>query len=71
MKSDPGTYALILQCDSKVSAQIGHWGQIEILPGYYLYAGSAFGPGGMRARASRHLRTDKPMQLNCSYQPPR
>ena len=67
MKSDPGTYALILQCDSKVSAQIGHWGQIEILPGYYLYIGSAFGPGGVRARVSRHLRKDKSKHWHIDY----
>jgi len=27
--------------------------------GWYLYAGSAKGPGGMRARVSRHMRADK------------
>ncbi len=29
--------------------------------GRYLYVGSAHGPGGIRARARRHLRTDKPV----------
>lgn len=28
-------------------------------PGIYVYCGSAFGPGGIRARVERHLRTDK------------
>lgn len=28
-------------------------------PGFYVYAGSAFGPGGIRARVGRHLRADK------------
>ena len=28
-------------------------------PGLYVYAGSAFGPGGIRARVGRHLRMDK------------
>ncbi|MGI9372862.1 MAG: GIY-YIG nuclease family protein, partial [Hyphomicrobiales bacterium] len=27
--------------------------------GWYLYAGNAGGPGGLRARVSRHLRTEK------------
>jgi Uri superfamily endonuclease len=60
MKSDPGTYALILQYDSKASTQIGRWRQIDLEPGYYIYIGSAFGPGGVRARVSRHCRGDKP-----------
>ena len=29
--------------------------------GRYLYAGSAHGPGGIRARARRHLRPEKPV----------
>ena len=29
--------------------------------GRYAYAGSANGPGGLRARIARHLRADKPM----------
>ncbi len=67
MKSDPGTYALILQCGSNVSVQIGHWRQIDILPGYYIYNGSAFGPGGVRARVLRHLRMDKPKHWHIDY----
>jgi Uri superfamily endonuclease len=27
-----------------------------MIPGWYLYVGSAFGPGGLRARCLRHLR---------------
>ena len=32
-------------------------GRLE--PGGYLYCGSAKGPGGLKARIARHLRTDK------------
>ena len=60
LKSQPGTYALILQNDSQARIQIGRWREIGILSGYYIYIGSAFGPGGVRARVSRHLRKDRP-----------
>lgn len=30
-----------------------------LAPGWYVYAGSACGPGGIRARLARHFRPDK------------
>jgi Uri superfamily endonuclease len=47
--------------------QIGRWREIDIQPGYYIYVGSAFGPGGVRARVSRHCRTDKPKHWHIDY----
>ena len=67
MKPDPGTYALILKCDSNASMQVGHLGEIALRPGYYIYIGSAFGPGGVRGRVSRHLREDKPRHWHIDY----
>ncbi len=41
--------------------QIGRLGFFEVVRGYYIYVGSAFGPGGLRARLSHHLQsTSKP-----------
>jgi Uri superfamily endonuclease len=34
---------------------IGKLGWMHVIPGYYIYTGSAFGPGGLRARLARHL----------------
>lgn len=67
IKAEPGTYALILCCPSPVSIQVGRWRKIEIQAGYYVYVGSAFGPGGVRARVSRHLRADKPKHWHIDY----
>ncbi|HCV26274.1 MAG TPA: DUF123 domain-containing protein [Candidatus Latescibacteria bacterium] len=50
----PGTYVLILQASARKHFRIGKLGMIEIHPGYYLYVGSARGPGGLAARVSRH-----------------
>jgi Uri superfamily endonuclease len=47
--------------------QIGRWGRIIIDPGYYIYVGSAFGPGGVRARVSRHFRKTKPKRWHIDY----
>lgn len=67
MESTPGTYALILKSPSRAKAQVGRWGQLEIVPGYYVYVGSAFGPGGVRARVLRHRRRLKPEHWHIDY----
>jgi Uri superfamily endonuclease len=35
--------------------------------GVYIYAGSAKGPGGLRARIGRHLRRDKPLRWHIDH----
>jgi Uri superfamily endonuclease len=61
MRSEAGTYAVIFQCLSKATQQVGKWGMISLKEGYYIYVGSAFGPGGVKARVSHHIRsTTKP-----------
>jgi len=52
--AQPGTYALILAADAHETVQIGRLGALRLQPGYYVYVGSAFGPGGLRARVGRH-----------------
>jgi Uri superfamily endonuclease len=67
MKSQSGTYALILRSHSIAKIQVGRWGQFDIGPGYYVYVGSAFGPGGVRARILRHCRKSKPKHWHIDY----
>lgn len=67
MKPAPGTYALILQCDSIARVQVGRWGKLQLQPGYYIYVGSAFGPGGVRGRVSRHFRKTKAKHWHIDY----
>jgi len=57
LRHDPGTYALILASTARHSVQIGKLGRLTLRPGFYVYVGSAFGPGGLRARVSHHTRT--------------
>jgi Uri superfamily endonuclease len=39
------------------------------VPGYYVYVGSALGPGGVRARVLRHCRTNKSEHWHIDYLP--
>ena len=50
----PGTYARILSCVSNACIQLGRLGMMQLQHGYYVYLGSALGPGGLRARIAHH-----------------
>jgi Uri superfamily endonuclease len=50
-----GTYILITSVAQARRLQVGSLGRFELIPGYYAYLGSAFGPGGLRARIAHHL----------------
>jgi Uri superfamily endonuclease len=51
-----GTYVLALWLDAPREIAIGRAGVFHFPAGWYLYTGSAFGPGGLRARLARHWR---------------
>ncbi len=51
----PGTYALHLELPAPTDIEVGRLGPIRFDSPYYLYFGSAFGPGGLRARLRHHL----------------
>ena len=67
MERQPGTYVLILRADREAAVQVGRWGSIRVEPGYYLYVGSALGPGGVQARVERHFRRDKALRWHIDY----
>jgi Uri superfamily endonuclease len=54
---------------NKASAplQIGKLGLIELIPGYYIYIGSAFGPGGIAARTAHHRKTQPRPHWHIDY----
>ena len=54
MKPEGGTYALILFCPRDKLIHIGKLGALELRRGFYVYVGSALGPGGVRARVAHH-----------------
>lgn len=57
MRPQTGTYALALSCSSNAVLEVGRLGRLQLQPGYYLYIGSAFGPGGVQARVRHHLKS--------------
>ncbi len=52
----PGTYALLLSSAVEGVLAIGRLGGLPLQRGFYLYIGSALGPGGLRARLAHHRR---------------
>jgi len=56
----PGAYALLVEVRIPVTLP-PRCVASELLPGRYVYVGSANGPGGIRARCRRHLRAEKPI----------
>lgn len=56
MQSLPGTYTLIFSSSRKEQISIGKLGTLQLKPGFYVYIGSAFGPGGLKARIAHHCR---------------
>ena len=59
IETGPGSYALCLLVEQTVQIQVGNAGVFDFLPGIYIYAGSAQGPGGVSARLNHHLHLAK------------
>lgn len=56
---EAGAYSLTFRLDGPMILPIATLRNPVLAAGDYVYAGSAFGPGGIRARVTRHLRADK------------
>ena len=50
-----GTYALLLSSARNAVIRVGRLGELRLRRGFYVYVGSALGPGGVRARVAHHL----------------
>jgi Uri superfamily endonuclease len=57
--TEPGAYLLIMETSDPVPLEIRPLATAGLPAGRYAYAGSACGPGGIRARVIRHLKADK------------
>lgn len=51
-----GAYVLELHLEAHLTLAVGRLGTVLLPAGYWRYFGSAYGPGGLRARVLRHLR---------------
>ena len=67
MRNSPWTYALVLKSSSYRWIEIGKLGKFLTQPGYYVYAGSALGPGGLKARIAHHARISQRPHWHIDY----
>jgi len=65
--SKSGTYVVLFQAPDPRFITAGSLGRLHVRPGFYLYVGSAFGPGGLRARLSRHLEGGRSRHWHVDY----
>jgi Uri superfamily endonuclease len=67
LQSTPGTYALLLMLQAPIELRVGRLGRIHFEPQFYVYFGSAFGPGGLRARIAHHLHPARRAHWHIDY----
>lgn len=67
LPAEKGTYVLLLYSPGEAHLQIGRLGQLALRKGWYAYVGSAFGPGGLRARLRHHLRVTEHPRWHLDY----
>jgi len=65
--AEPGSYILLLHAAQPRRAELGRFGSRQLDIGWYLYVGSAFGPGGLRARLGHHLRASPRPHWHIDY----
>lgn len=65
--NDQGTYALLFKCTRPFQALAGKLGLINVSAGYWIYVGSAFGPGGLRSRLAHHLKLSQCPHWHLDY----
>jgi len=64
---EKGSYLLGISLGESITLAIGRLGRFALAAGYYVYAGSAQGPGGLSARLARHRRREKRLHWHVDY----
>ena len=62
-----GSYILWLKLNRKRRISVGRLGEHLFQPGFYAYTGSAFGPGGLKARLGHHLKKSERPHWHIDY----
>jgi Uri superfamily endonuclease len=63
----PGTYVLLLRNPKRKQITVGRLGLHDFSKGWYLYVGSAFGPGGVAARCGHHRQISERPRWHIDY----
>jgi Uri superfamily endonuclease len=61
------TYILVLRLTKPRRLRIGRLGLRSFPAGFFLYVGSAFGPGGLKGRMGHHLRGTRRCRWHIDY----
>jgi Uri superfamily endonuclease len=64
---EKGAYILIVALAQMKRMEIGRLGKFDVIPGFYAYVGSAWGPGGLRARIAHHLESSAAPHWHIDY----
>ncbi|MDH7488297.1 MAG: GIY-YIG nuclease family protein [Anaerolineae bacterium] len=67
MHMDKGVYLLVLHLPQARSVDVGALGKFHFPAGWYVYVGSAHGPGGLGARLRRHRSQQKALRWHVDY----
>lgn len=67
LPATPGAYVLIIELTAPTPVRLRTLSEAVLPPGRYAYAGSARGPGGIRARVRRHMRADKKLHWHIDH----
>ncbi len=67
MLAKHGTYALVMACASGQRIEVGKLGPLHLQSGFYVYVGSAFGPGGLKARIAHHAKISERPHWHIDY----
>jgi Uri superfamily endonuclease len=56
-----------MRCSSDQQIEVAKLGRLHLRPGYYVYVGSAFGPGGLKARIAHHMKISEKPHWHMDY----
>ena len=59
LPTEPGAYVLLIELADNLVVKLSGRAEVTLSSGYYLYCGSARGPGGIKARVGRHMQREK------------
>jgi len=59
---EPGAYLLLVTLRTMLTVALPGRNAVALPAGRYLYCGSAYGPGGVRARLRRHIQRGKALR---------
>jgi len=67
VRSECGTYIAVLKSNKAGTLQVGKFGELPVNKGYYVYIGSAFGPGGIKSRLNHHVKISSSPHWHIDY----